>query len=683
MTDAKVTDAELITQITEREESGELTFATLLTDDRVLARITDGIYRQPASALRELIANAYDADATEVVIQTDLPRFSAVSVRDNGLGMNKKSLVRLINHIGGSSKRTYEGAEIGVTNSANPTLSPSGRRLIGKIGIGLFSVSQLTRRFRVITKQAGAKYRLIAEVTLRTYSEDDLPQTAPADKSVSNQAPPADNKDATQRVAPPDSGDTSVVTGTVAIHSVPAEDVDSQGTQIVLLELHPSARDMLRSKEVWDRVSNPEAFGLEDFGQKFSPPPYHVGRVDPSSDDIVVESACLPWDSADPPDRKFHKLYSAVVSEIGRRNAKPSLGATLDRYLQTLWVLSLSAPLEYLDGIHPFDLDRDSLPKFYRLSNSPRESAGELKLKAGQTLRAALQLKAPDRRSQLPFNVFVDDVKLFRPLRFEGLPGASRKEQNKRPLLFVGQCAPPVDKMPPDVAGGRALAFEAYFLWTPKVAPTDHNGVMVRISDASGTLFDDTFFSYQVAEIQRLSQITAEIFVTQGLDAALNIDRESFNFGHPHAKIVSSWVHRALRQIATAHKKVTKEDRDTRRESKAAAQNDKIDAIVEEKLGEREPATVVFVDDASDQPVVAQHRIDGSIVLARATVLAGVPPPAKSTAANRERELFEKRMVAVTQLLEAYGIFKRMTYDRQQELLNGIAKIFGATGAAE
>ena len=34
----------------------------------------------------------------------------------------------------------------------NPSLSPGGRRLIGKIGIGLFSVSQLTRHFQIITK---------------------------------------------------------------------------------------------------------------------------------------------------------------------------------------------------------------------------------------------------------------------------------------------------------------------------------------------------------------------------------------------------------------------------------------------------------------------------------------------------------------------------------------------------
>src|SRR4051794_5089420 len=42
----------------------------LRTSERVLARVTDGIYRQPGSALRELISNAYDADALKVVINT-------------------------------------------------------------------------------------------------------------------------------------------------------------------------------------------------------------------------------------------------------------------------------------------------------------------------------------------------------------------------------------------------------------------------------------------------------------------------------------------------------------------------------------------------------------------------------------------------------------------------------------
>ena len=80
----------------------------LSTDERVLARITDGIYRQPASALRELISNAYDADSTEVVILTDAPRFSEITVRDNGIGLSPEALEHMIRHIGGSPKHSRE-----------------------------------------------------------------------------------------------------------------------------------------------------------------------------------------------------------------------------------------------------------------------------------------------------------------------------------------------------------------------------------------------------------------------------------------------------------------------------------------------------------------------------------------------------------------------------------------------
>ena len=110
----------------------------LLTDERVIARVTDGIYRQPASSLRELISNAYDADATRVVIKTDRPRFNRIQIEDDGHGMSPETLLHVLKHIGGSAKRTVDGVDLGVTRPGDPTTSPGGRKLIGKIGIGLF-----------------------------------------------------------------------------------------------------------------------------------------------------------------------------------------------------------------------------------------------------------------------------------------------------------------------------------------------------------------------------------------------------------------------------------------------------------------------------------------------------------------------------------------------------------------
>jgi HSP90 family molecular chaperone len=160
------TEVELIREIKENLETGGISEAELDTDERVLARITDGIYRQPASALRELIANAYDADAENVYIQTDAPRFSKITVRDDGNGLSIEALANLIHHIGGSPKRTKAGVGLGVVNKKDSSLSPGGRRLIGKIGIGLFSVAQLTRHFQIITKTKGTDYRLVGVLSV-------------------------------------------------------------------------------------------------------------------------------------------------------------------------------------------------------------------------------------------------------------------------------------------------------------------------------------------------------------------------------------------------------------------------------------------------------------------------------------------------------------------------------------
>src|SRR5689334_11129902 len=129
--------------LTNRIRASERTHAPvegkLETDELVLARITEGIYRQPSSALRELVSNAYDADATEVVILTDAPRFGQITVRDNGRGLSPEVVTQLVKHIGGSAKRSEKGKELGVTSPTNANRSAGGRQLIGKLGIGLFS----------------------------------------------------------------------------------------------------------------------------------------------------------------------------------------------------------------------------------------------------------------------------------------------------------------------------------------------------------------------------------------------------------------------------------------------------------------------------------------------------------------------------------------------------------------
>ena len=220
------TDADLAANI-EGSSSRSPVNTALRTDERVLARVTDGIYRQPGSAIRELVSNAYDADAKQVVIKTDRPRFRTLSVEDDGMGMTPAALAHLLHHIGGSAKRSREGADLGIASTSDPTRSPSGRRLIGKIGIGLFSVSQLTHRFQIITKTPGDPFRTIALVVLRQYSDEGSPRP--------NEVEAYD-------------------AGLVTIWREPAADVDSHGTTIILTDIRLQSRDTLQSRDLWEAI---------------------------------------------------------------------------------------------------------------------------------------------------------------------------------------------------------------------------------------------------------------------------------------------------------------------------------------------------------------------------------------------------------------------------------------------
>lgn len=644
------TERTLIRDINKNLDTGKVLQATLATDDRVLARITDGIYRQPASALRELIANAYDADASNVYVQTDFPRFSRISVRDDGNGLTVEGLANLIHHIGGSPKRTKAGIGLGVVNKDDPSLSPAGRRLIGKIGIGLFSVAQLTRHFQIITKVKGSKHRIAAEVILKTYTEDDL-------ASISKQ------------------DHVTFETGIVRIRSFPAGRKDSHGTEIILLDLRQQTKELLQSRDIWLRVdASADSAYITDVRVA---PTYHIGRMAPGSDEILSEPERLPWSNSDPPDARFPKLYQAVIDHVGVEESTPKLETLLDNYLRMLWTLSLSAPIDYIDK-HPFDLTRSDDPTYYLLANTPRGQAAKVSLKKDETLRSRLDLHAPERGNRTPFRIFVDEVELRRPIRFNDLPETGQAV--KKPMLFVGKCSPDLSSVPKEIRGGD-LAFEGYFLWTPKVVPKENIGLLVRISDASGTLFDESFIKYQISEQNRLRQITAEIFVLKGLDPALNIDRESFNYAHPHYQFLMKWVHSALRQLANTQKAAATVIRTEERKVEHSERHRAVEERIAEEIRHagKDPVSdvpdVVFARGTKKE--LADQRSKGALAFDSDVVFAPVPGIARAgIGAQAKREILEEKIKGVAKILEAYGVFEDMSFSKQQELLRAIVAVF-------
>jgi HSP90 family molecular chaperone len=132
---------------------------------KTLGHISSGLYRSTANALKELISNSFDADATIVEINTNYPNFDVLTCRDNGCGMTKAEFERLMDGgIGDSTKRT----------DGKPEKTPSGRPVIGRIGIGLLAIAQVCAEFKVVSHHRESKTAFEAVVNLRPYRRDEI-----------------------------------------------------------------------------------------------------------------------------------------------------------------------------------------------------------------------------------------------------------------------------------------------------------------------------------------------------------------------------------------------------------------------------------------------------------------------------------------------------------------------------
>lgn len=132
---------------------------------KVFGHISQGLYRTPAGAIKELVSNAFDADASTVKIHTGFPRFESFSCEDNGNGISREEFKRLMEKgIGTSFKRVEE-----------LQLSPVyGRRVIGRLGIGILSLAQICTQFDLISHHAGSAKAFIATIRFPPYTRQEI-----------------------------------------------------------------------------------------------------------------------------------------------------------------------------------------------------------------------------------------------------------------------------------------------------------------------------------------------------------------------------------------------------------------------------------------------------------------------------------------------------------------------------
>lgn len=390
----------------------------------VLADISLGIYRTPANALKELVSNAFDADATRVVISTGFPYFHTMTCRDNGHGMSSGEFEDIMTKIGGSIKRK-EGQH-----------TDKGRPIIGKIGIGILAVAQICKRFTIISSQQGRDTKFEARVDFTGFATE-------AAKEIS-----LGSEEARKRKI-----------GTYELFDDLPEDLDAHYTKIILEDIEPGFRERL----------------LEGSGPETKVRNFRFARGDPKTLPDFVD-----W------------LTKKSVREISDYN-------------RLLWELGVICPVPYLE-------------------DGPIEAHDVI----------------PDIRQTLldyNFTVTIDGLELRKPILLPTSPEirTRREDYGIYPVEFDGE----VPK--------KRLAFKGYIYYQRKsIMPPELRGLLVRIRNVAIGMYDKSLLNYPMAQGPRMAMLSGEIYVEQGLEEALNVDRNSFRETDPHYIKLQEVVYKRL-----------------------------------------------------------------------------------------------------------------------------------------
>lgn len=184
--------------------------------------------------------------------------------------------------------------------------------------------------------------------------------------------------------------------------------------------------------------------------------------------------------------------------------------------------------LEIFSGVHTIQELGDYWRLLWELSAScpiPYVSAGAVP--NGLIKREQKELESYN------FKVIVDGIELRKPVWLQGNPGGYTTESIPKQHL---------------TPYGNTVRFDGYIAVQEgsQLHPDELRGVLIRIKNVAIGYYDPSMLDYRYNEGPRSRWLTGEIFVSEGLEDALNIDRDSFNRFHPQFRAIQEFVHAVL-----------------------------------------------------------------------------------------------------------------------------------------
>jgi len=418
------------------QDNGNISVANI-----TLAQLSRGLYRSNATVFKELINNAYDADASLVRIDTNCPEFDYISCVDNGKGMSLENFVKHFSEkgIGISTKRT------GNTQYTKTYQRP----IIGRLGIGMTAIGQLCHSFNIESHYL---------------DNNDNPKAYRAEIILTDDLIPT----LEESIRKPDFIGKEIEVGQWSYEVIDYES-HKQGFRLYSSDVRGTFRRAMK----------------QSFATK-------------------ADFKMIPF--------SLNRLIDLLYQKSSMRGNKP--------YLETIWELSTLCPLPYVET-----------------EFSPIHFAKNQKL----TVKDERSIDFLTQRNQslidYNFNLSFDGIDLKRIVQ---LP----TNLESRPTIYFIDFDKTVFE--------TKLKFSGYlFVQKPKVIkPVELNGLQIRLRNIGIGGYDNTFLKdYRHLETEQSQWITGEVFVDEGLETALNIDRDSFNEHEEHYQALQNHLHDCLDNV--------------------------------------------------------------------------------------------------------------------------------------
>ncbi len=463
----------------------------------VILKIGAGIYSSAAGALKELVSNSYDADATHVLISTDYPNFNEIKIVDDGSGMTVERFRIAMLNIGSSLKGSLQ---------ENQETEKFKRPIIGRLGIGLMALSQVCDEAIIESQLAGSNQKFIAKIDFSDFKRREQKQQRIANLDVLlnkyGSVKELDNK---------------------ILHE---KDNDK------LVELKTAKKLMAEIEKSLSKESKKDKNAVGD---------EHLGycTIYPSLPAVDGEhGTTITLNNIDFGVKKLLKDVDRSMDVLPERHRKKGYG--WDTFREEVNKLEWN---DLCEKLRNSNYSYQELPQYHHflwelstMTNIPYLINGPISIDKKILSRKKKEIE------DFNFTLIVDNKILYKPILLP--PGNLGDFKDIKESLDYYIETVNFDK----VVDKERLSFSGYIYWQRKqVVPAAIRGIQIYIRNIGIGPYDSSLMNFsKVNPTSRAGQISGEIYVEYGLDRALNVDRNSFRETDAHYLALQQYIWKLL-----------------------------------------------------------------------------------------------------------------------------------------